>query len=418
MFHMKKNTFLFASLLLGAAALLSACNGEKLPTGPVTASDGEGTVNIHLFVEGSPQTKAPSTTVLNGEETVNRVDLFLFKNGTDAQGVVNPIARYFTATSLTDAQWYTDGAGSGKGPVTLPVGDYIAWVVVNGYGWNSTDASVYPAVAKEADLLALDHDLAAFNKDGSGFIMAGTKTFTVTVNTDVSVALNVSRLVSRVRLLSITDNLSGPLSFTLEGMFLQNVPQFAGVLQEGDVHSGVRTIGYYNPEGYKGGSVAYSLHTNVISRSSANFSDIDANALTAVDGAAWIAMATNYSDPHTAAAGCMYSYENMSTVKIGKNATGTTYSLVQPVLTVYGQVTGQGRKFYNIPLNISPEGKFWPSGTTFNPNGLRRNYTYDINLTINNVGTDDTHTELELGSVDVAIEVNPWVAGNEYTPNM
>ena len=346
----------FVSLLL-AAVFFVAC--ERVPGFP--GYDGPlGTLSPVITMDGASGTKAADSgiDVLGPEAKINKVDLFIFSAEKDGL-----LARHFSSSSLSDSQWAA---------VTLPVGAYEVYAVVNG----SYD---YSDVVKKSDLLGQDYDLAAFNGRSADFLMAGSSTAAVeiTENENTPVAVVVSRLVARVVVRSVTDNLPEALPWTLEGMYLQNVPALVGV------DGSVRTTKYYNPDAHV--SVNYSDHVDV------NVDNAEAPDVTAAQ--------------YPVAA--LYTYENTSTGKIGTYKDSDTYgSLLQPVLTVYGIVGSFGRKYYNIPLNGSVDG------------GLLRNHTYDVNLTINNVGTDTPHEELIEGVAGITVTAAEWEPGDTFNQQM
>lgn len=345
--------------VLAAAVLSAAC--ERVPGGSLVAGPS-GRLSAEIVVDGAPSTRGADSgiDVLGSEATVNKVDLFIFSASAGKDGL---LARHFAGTALTDPQWAS---------VTLPVGSYEVYAVVNGL-------DDYSGVLKKSDLLGADYDIALFNGRSADFLMAGSAAASVEISEDetTTVSLVVSRLVARVVVRSVTDNLPAALPWTLEGMYLQNVPALAGL------DGTVRQTKFYNPDAHV--SVNYADHVDV------DITNAEAPDVTAA--------------PAPVAA--LYTYENTSTGKIGTYKDADVYgSLLQPVLTVYGIVGSFGRKYYNIPLNGSVDG------------GLLRNHTYDVRLTINNVGTDTPHEDLIEGTAAITVTAADWEPGDVFNKQM
>lgn len=352
-----KKTILFS--VLAAAVLSAAC--ERVP-GSSIFSGPAGKLSAEIMLDGAPPTRAADSgiDVLGSEATVNKVDLFIFSASAGKDGL---LARHFAGTTLTDPQWAN---------VTLPVGSYDVYAVVNGL-------EDYSTVLKKSDLLGYDYDISLFNGRSADFLMAGSTSASVEIseNETTPASLVVSRLVARVVVRSVTDNLPAALPWTLEGMYLQNVPALAGL------DGAVRSTKFYNPDAHV--SENYADHDDV------DITNADAPDVTAA--------------PAPVAA--LYTYENTSAGKIGTYKDADVYgSLLQPVLTVYGIVGSFGRKYYNIPLNGSVDG------------GLLRNHTYDVKLTINNIGTDTPHEDLLEGAAALAITAAEWEPGDSFNKEM
>ena len=135
----------------------------------------------------------------------------------------------------------------------------------------------------------------------------------------------------------------------------------------------------------------------------------------AVDGSVEAAASTfkdfaNHSISHGSAYNpsdaYFYSFPNEETGDIPANAaTSTSWTEQATWLTICGRV--QANTYYwtvNLGANIEY--------------GLKNNNSYDVSVTINNLGSDNPGTEVTPGSAAIGVTVLPWISGTEITQTL
>lgn len=177
---MKKIFFAFAAF---AALSLASCNKQDAVTPDVTPAQ-KATVSVNLTGVKSYVTKA---TTIDHESTPTDVQLFIFRNlGADKTKNVLDVKTTNVALSFD---------------VTTTSGDKTFYALVNAPAL---------AVTTEAEFLAHVSNLSE-NAVATSFEMVGVKAQTITGGPN-TVAINVDRLCSRIKLDKITNSLTAPYS--------------------------------------------------------------------------------------------------------------------------------------------------------------------------------------------------------------
>ena len=352
---MKKILSLISVALLLCAALAVSC--KKLANGPESGDGGAGeetaTLTVSLSgVDTDISTRTSSTAENNGDKTASDVQfLILDSSGNYVKGF--------------------DAAGTvklSKGMI------YTVVAVVNG-----------PAVygAKRSDLQAVQCDLAAYP-----YVMYGEATANLSSASSATVTVSVTSLAARVHLTSVKNSLPGAFgAITLKRAYLCNAKGYVKL-------DGSAVSTWYNQYGRK------ALGTPVT-----------ANSLTgAVDSentASAYTFKSYESSPATIAAGSSlnanvfyYAFPNPLKTAIPANlATTTTWTDQATWLTVCGEVNGT---IYYWTANL---------GAAL-ANGIERNCSYDVALTINNLGSSDPGTPVTEATATLGISIQPWQAGS------
>ena len=354
-----KKIFLF----LAAASLvgMAACNKADGLKASLPEEQGEGIITFSLAPTGSdvPETRAVTayTTSQTYESQVNKVQIFVFNSD-------GKIAAYLNnGTSLS-------------GSISTTAGAKTVWAVVNG-----------PTLSSIATLSALQAtavDLSANSTTAStGFVMAGSGSCTVTGSGSVPCNFSVSRLVSRVALVSVTNSL--PASYgaiNIERVFLSNV------VGNQNIAGSASPSTWYNKDGVADESTRNAAH--IIDGSTYQAS---CPTLTFKSVGQSVANAGSYS-PSTPV--LLYSYPNSSTT--APNGFSSSFSAKRTVLTVVATVDSQVQ-YYPVVLDNAT---------------LERNKTYTVGLTITGPGSSDPDKPVEKGSISVTISVAGWTAGANY----
>ena len=345
-----KKIFLF----LAAASLvgMAACNKADGLKSSLPEEQGEGVITFNFTpADGdAPTTRAVTayTTAQTYETQVNKVQVFVFNSD-------GKIAAYLNnGTSLT-------------GSISTTAGAKTVWAVVNG-----------PTLSSIGTLSALQStvvDLSANSTTAStGFVMAGSGSCTVTGSGSVPCNFSVSRLVSRVALVSVTNSL--PASYgalKVERVFLSNV------VGNQNIAGTASPSTWYNKDGVADEATRNAAH--IIDGSTYQAS---CPTLTFKSVAQNVASAASYA-PSTPL--LFYGYPNSSTVAPAGFA--STFSAKRTVLTVVATVDSQVQ-YYPVVLDNAV---------------LERNKTYTVGLTITGPGASDPDKPVEKGSISVTISV-------------
>ena len=192
-------------LLLSALAAASVSCHKEMPR----ESPDSFTVTIDPRIEALP-TKAVEDT--QNERTVERLDIFAF----NADGQLEN--SYHSTTTST--------GGSLTGKVTVSYGKKDFYVVAN------APETLASSVTKVSDLTG-ENAVTLFSQTGtSHFVMVGSA-LGVTVSADKSVTVNIARIASRFEVKKVIKAFDSPslqaLSFSLQGIFLMNVPMRAAL---------------------------------------------------------------------------------------------------------------------------------------------------------------------------------------------
>ena len=335
---MKKLIYFAASLLI----FLTAC--EKNITPSVSNSEdhvGEGVLKVNLAYETSAVSKALTdyTEVLNIEKAEHSIKILVFDKATGALNTV--------ASPSSSAQTCS---------ITVPVGEKTIYAVINGPELSTvTNVSVLKKIVD---------NLANNNINTEGFTMVGYTSCTAEASKTVTANITVKRLVSRIVLNNITNNLPSQYqNLTLDAVFLGN----AYTAQTFDA---TEVSGMVNPNGYADQSQTAAIGKNSVSGSCPDYlyRSVSEN----------ITCGTIYNKKQ-----CLYCMPNSS----------STHTCLFVLATV-----GSSKYYYKVPLT----------------NGLQANHTYTVNMVINNLGTSEPGEDLVKGDIGVNITISGWEAGDDY----
>lgn len=346
---MKTSYYLLTAL---AALGMISCNKIDSPS-PEQAE--MGTIRVSV-VEDPTQTKAVTayTTSQDYEKAVKNVQVFIF----DEAGNINI---------------YSDLGTNVSASIATTAGKKTIWAVVNGKNLSS--------VKTLTDLKAETVKLEDNSKTG-GFVMAGSGTCTVGTS-EVTCSVSVSRLVSRIALRSVTNNLPSSLgSLEIRNVFISNV------VGNQNIGGSAAASTWYNKEGRADESSRDKTHIINGSTYKASCPDLTYNGtVTEVSNGSAYTPSTPY---------LFYGFPNSSTTK--PDGFSTTFAAQRTVLVVTAAVDGKVQ-YYPVFLDNAL---------------LERNKTYTVGLTITGLGSDDPNKEVQKGSVKVSISVANWTSGATY----
>ena len=345
--------------IIAACAALAACNKEEATVIWTPEELGQGKIEFSIEAEKAVETKAVSayTTAQTYESQVNNVQIFVF--GSD--GAINFYQNLGTKTS---------------GSISTTSGAKTVWAVINGPDLSS--------IGTLSALQATAVDLSANSTTAStGFVMAGSGSVTVTNGSSASCAITVSRLVSRVALVSVVNNLPSSYgALKIDRVFLSNVVGNQNIAGNASVAT------WYNKEGRADESTRNTAHIIDGSTYKASCPALTFNAPAAsVANGATLSPTTPY---------LFYSFPNSSTA--APNGFSSTFAAQRSVLVVAATVSGT-QYYYPVVLDDAT---------------LERNKTYTVGLTITGLGSDDPNKPVSKGSLNVSVTVSGWTAGAVY----
>lgn len=346
-------------ILLGA--LLAGISCQKFEQASAPVDDEMGVINITLEGVDAFVTTRATTAEANSDRTAASTQIFIFDSGGNF------------VKKLTAA-----------GSVSLSKGvQYTAAALLNGTSLASP--SLLELQSTVLDLADADRYRA----------MYGTQTYDLRTAASASGSITCNHLAARVHLVSITNNLPTALgAITLTGAYLSNA--------KGRVQVNGTSVNYwYNAYGR---SVAVSSASSTKTNTFASTSSPGATWLYKTFSSASVAHGATYStiNPY------FYCYPNAcetAFADMSASTDGSLYTTAQATwLTVEGKVGGNTYYWtYNIGA-ASP-----------NTTGLVANYTYDVTMTINNLGSSNPATPVTTGTATITINAGTWTDGGSVS---
>ena len=364
-------TLAAASALLGFAACNEVENG--------LVSEQTAGLNIRIVTPDALGTKAPGDTgadltVRGNEATLNNVTVFLFDAGGNL--IVDGKQAATIAAGEATASW-----------AKVRVGTYTCAAVANfGSATNDPFANVSTLTALETLAAGLGD-----NDPASGFVMAGKGTVTVNPTEGTNNAnageVKISRLVSRIRLVSVENKLNAAYTdFTVDQVFVINGNSAWNIGGNGE------PTAYFNWAGRTAGNSnkagAWGDAGNYIIKGAA-----DAQFANMTFAAPAKAVAPGVVEPFDLP---FYTLQNAGTED---HFDGPTDGAVLTRLVVRASFGGNT---YFYPVTI---------------NKVERNKTYDVIISISGPGSDDPNKGVSTGALNVTISLAEWGDGGVTTVN-
>ncbi len=348
----KLRNYLLATLALVA---LISCTKEN---DPISTEVEE---SIVTFSVSTNDTKASGSAQgsQTDDNTVNTLEFFIFNADGAAAGVLDAYQKFTTADGLTNLQ------------VKATTGAKNIYVVANSHRTDYWQGVVTLAEFKEQVSSLTSEN----NKD---FAMVGSTDATLQAST--SLTLSISRLVARIGLASIKTNFADSPYY---GMSISNVKVYIT-----NVHSSKL---FYNGE----------ISTPVILNNKALVAT-DANSCS-MSGMLYDAISTSIGDTGYSTAHYFYAYENVMETETTSDR--FTRLVIQADL--------DGNTYY-YPVNINQEGYGYDSSNGHK--GVKRNYAYEINVTILRPGSTDPDVAVEHGVMSCTVNVLNWNSTTTANP--
>lgn len=347
-----KNIFLFFALL--SALLLSSCKKMEPSQNQHNLQEQTSTLTISLEGVDANITTRASTLESGTDKTATSTQIFIF----EPSG--NSIEKLTTGGTINLARGYK----------------YTVAAIINGPTINS------PTLAS---LRTTELDLKTYP-----FVMYKEAFADLTTSPSAVVNLNVSSLASRVRVTNIQNNLHswlGPLN--LSKIYLCNV------------------VGTARPDGserpicynwYGRSALATPVTDSSLTGSVDNSTPAAAYTLKESD----ISLLNGENFSSKASAFALYCFPNNNRAEMDPNGySGNAANQdLSTWLTICGTVKG---RIYYWTVNLGHQ----ITGST----GLAANYTYDVSITINNLGSSNPTLPVVPGSADISCNIAPWLDG-------
>ena len=363
---MRPAVFFFS--FLAAFCIVPACT--DLP-GP----EGSGTLAISISPRVAVHTKSADVTERSFEKVVNRLQLFLFKDGTRYD--------YISLQGSVLAFPYTHRFAP------LASGIYAVYAVANG-----PDLS---AVTTESQLQSRQVTLADCSlADTKGFVMAAASTgVAVREGAATPVSLSLQRFASRVQVVSIRNQVpptyaeSG--SVTIKGIFLENANSQWNLMGTGEPSSWVILGGRVAGKQASHDRMDFVSEASQVAESFRTQLYRNVSQTIAREG-------TWYPDS------CgLYAFPNRCTVDhTGASATAESGALSR--LVVLARVNGAD---WWYPVTLFQQGT-----------GLERNMSYDVTLLIRATGSTDPNEPVSEAQLAATVTCNGWMSGHSYTESL
>lgn len=335
------------------AVLLAACQ----PVEPEKTEEF-GTLTINL-ANPALQTKS-DVTALACESKVNKMRVMIY-DSSDKMVLDEFLASPFTSLNID----------------RIKVGQYSVYAMANSCATISSLAGIVQS-PEDFNYKAISLSDCSLDEN-TGFVMFDRNT-SVTVTSGTSsqpVNLSVTRFPARIRLVSVTNSL----------------PIYYGSLTVDHV----MIINGYSRWNIAGHSIPFSPMNEGGRNSTSGEIIATANAADYPDYSFWEVPSADQtvlqdSDPKVYNH-CFYSFPNQRTTDVTTPAgEGGKMRLV-----VVAQVLGQ---VYYYPVTLS---------------NVERNKSYDVQLTISGLGSDDPNVPVQKGAAGITIGVSDWGDGSNYT---
>ena len=405
-------------LLAGIAAAAISCQKEPLGSAPQADSSERGFISISLG--SGPSTKAAADVSLQDlDRTVSDVQIAIFNASSSRDAGYRQFYSSYGAQTLEN-----DNTTPDLETISLPVGDYTVYAVVNGPDVSGTStldallATVAPfdewngTNSNEAGASSAVHNLV---QTGSASVTVGTAQ---TQAAPAKVVVPVKRLASRVKLASVTNNLpEGYGEVKLKRAFLANVVKNENLGAELNLSAtawnAAVTSGVESFWGNCWGRSSIADKASIIGTGS-NAAYSPENTFCDYRQAVSIASGAASEAP----AHYFYCYANPSLDYIedptainesGWDASKATTELVA-VVEVFDGSGSLGERYYRVPLRYNSTGHGVTSQRT-DEKGLLPNHAYSVALTLTALGPED-FTTIEKGCCSFEIKVSDWDAGD------
>jgi len=382
--NMKRITGILLILSAFATGFLTLSCAKNTP-----ADNSEGLLRVRVALSGAASTKAPDNylTLEDAEKKISDVQVVAFDTG----GALLAYADLGTSTSYEQK---------------IKAGEVTVYAVVNGPSLAS--------VTTLKEFSAVQAKLETYNSPSSDFVQVGSNTVMVKKTSDPKEAtpcpISVKRLVARVRLAQVTNNLPAAYgALSVDCVYLGNVCNLENMV--GGFDASKNASYWYNPYGCS----AVNGLTSYINSSNAK---AGASELTYK---AYSAQSISHGQTSTAVATNLYAYKNSNTAFYDRSL-HTSYTLDQAT-TLNLVCTIKGTKYYYpVSLGTLEPNKAYTAEFIVNSIGNTGAQGDGSGDTGGSTGSGDaskgsesgggTRKPIEFGSISVSVTVAEWDEGN------
>ncbi len=339
-------------MCLTAVVTALGCTGAGLPS-EVPGLEMLSELSIDINVEGGQETRAAYTAETASEKRMSEVQLLIFHDD-------GSLAYYRNLGKETSVEG-----------ISLTHGEKTVWAVAN-----AMDLSHVKSVSA---LTSTGVELSAYNDPETDYVMAGCNT--VSVGSESSVGVVMSRFVSRIVLNRVTNALPAAAgALVVENVFLSNVVGNQTLASGSD-----KPAVWYNQMGRQTGSGSSSAIIDG-KNYKATAQDLTFKSL-------GISVEKGASLSGTPC--LLYTYPNDAVAgTVGWSVPFTPRKTRLVVTASFG-----GERYY-YPVIVGP---------------TLRNNTYSVEMTITGPGSKDPDKPVEKDSFKVTVTPQSWLGTTEYT---
>ena len=310
-----------------------------------------GRLSLTLVPTVNSGTKASYPDLEAGEAKINSAQVLICK--TDGS-----LARYLRMDDVSGNSAVFEG-------ISLPTGQYEVHALLNGKDMSSCRTA--------SEFLQTSYSL---DDNAGGFVHYAGKPCTVSAGQESDCRISARRLVARVHLQSVRNNLPPAYgTVTLKNVFLENVVAADSPGQ----NVAARYVNLYGRTDPGNAATVINGQSHPASAPAFTFKSVSKG----------IANGASYSDGVN-----LYCYRNSSTIDPEGIPGGNNGAATKLVLTV----NINGRDFF-YPVFISEN------------RTIEANKAYTVSVTLNNIGSEDPSVPVTLSAASVTLSVDAWDDG-------
>lgn len=348
-------------MIIAATAVMAAAACQKQEqenNNDEPAAQAFGRLSVSLAPTVSVSTKASYTTLEDAEKAIKSAQLVICKQD-------GSVARYISKTNPGPGPVVFDG-------MSLPVGTYRVHAILNGKNLENC--------LSESEILQPVYHLV---DNADGFVQYASAGCTVEEDRNTDCQLQAARLVARVHVQSIKNNLPPAYgSMTIKNVFLENAVN--------DENLGKTAFPYcINPFGRSSEDDEDSIIDGVTNLA-------EAPAFTFKDISSSVPNKSVYNSAFN-----LYCYENECEYDPDYAFDASAYQATKLVVAV--EIRG---RIYYYPLFVSETG------------AVEANKSYSLAITLNNIGSEDPSVPLILSAASVSVSVAEWADGGSQDVQM
>lgn len=373
---MRKITYFF-SLFLSCVAL--SCQQEPVEA---PAQEGEGTLNLSFTLDGEPPVQTKAVAQVSPEKKINNLFVIITDDDSD------------TIEQVFEVFPNADGTYSCSKNVKTGSKNVVAYANFN------YDLSL-PSYQNISSWYNSNPSLNENSWNSNNFLMRGASQgcFSITKGATTSLSVALRRVLNRVTITEITNNLPGNLTLGFRGAYLSNLklkPNPDGA-DDWANKCGRGSDGSTPVFDYDDGVGDFVTPLTVEQRELSCFWIGDASSIN--DPSETIYTGGDFYSPpcYSSTKGCrLYYYPNDNAINYDPYSSKTEYTPQRTKLVLVCDIPANSGKIYYYPIPLDSESL----GSI--------NNSRDFAITINNLGVLDPNAELAKNDYDVGVKWAGW----------